>query len=141
MPVVFIMLNPITANAELDDATIRRCMSYTHSWGGSKLIVVNLFAYRATDPKMLTSKEVVDPVGCLNDEAIRIAANYANRHNGKIVAVWDETGKLLGRSSKVLTNLHSNNVTCLKQNKSGEPAHPLYQKRDLVPKEVSFYEV
>jgi hypothetical protein len=49
--VTFIMLNPSTADANLDDPTIRRCKGFAKDWGYGRLIIVNLFAFRATDPR------------------------------------------------------------------------------------------
>ena len=51
--VVFIGLNPSTADEEVDDKTIRKCIGYAKRWGYGKLIMVNLFAFRSTDPSML----------------------------------------------------------------------------------------
>ena len=62
--VAFVMLNPSTADAWEDDATIRRCVGFAEAWGHDILIVVNLYAYRATDPKKLAKVE--DPVGPSN---------------------------------------------------------------------------
>src|SRR5438309_1547537 len=58
---MFIMLNPSTADAKVDDRTIKRCMAYARAWGYGKLYVGNLFAFRATKPKNM--KAASDPVG------------------------------------------------------------------------------
>ena len=57
----FIMLNPSRADAEKDDATIRKCMGFASRWDCARLQVVNLFALRAADPAAL--RGVDDPVG------------------------------------------------------------------------------
>ena len=131
-PIVFIMLNPSTADGETDDPTIRRCIDFATRWGGSELIVVNLFAYRATDPSVLKEDATIDPVGELNDNAIALAVDYALSSNGIVVAAWGEHGKFMDRAETVLGQLGNLPVYCLKKNKSGSPAHPLYQKRDTV---------
>jgi hypothetical protein len=66
---LFVMLNPSTADASTDDATIRRCKAYASSWSYHVLDVVNLFALRSTDPTAL--REHTDPVGPDNDSHIR----------------------------------------------------------------------
>lgn len=60
-PVNVILLNPSTADAERDDPTIRRCMGFARQWGYDRLVVTNLFAYRATNPSWLRRSEA--PVG------------------------------------------------------------------------------
>lgn len=50
----FVMLNPSTADETIDDPTIRRCRNFAIREGCGGLVVVNLFAYRATDPRLRT---------------------------------------------------------------------------------------
>src|SRR5262245_2005621 len=66
-----IMLNPSTADATMDDNTMRRCMGFARQWGCGRLQVVNLFALRSRDPKAI--KQTVDPVGPANESHIRQA--------------------------------------------------------------------
>ena len=51
--VVFIGLNPSTADAALDDPTIRRCSAFARSWGFDGLIMLNAWAFRSTHPPAL----------------------------------------------------------------------------------------
>lgn len=62
---VFIGLNPSTADAEIDDPTIRRLIGFSKAWGYGGFDIVNLFALRSKDPKMLCDHD--DPIGPLND--------------------------------------------------------------------------
>ncbi len=116
----FIMLNPSTADAEVDDPTIRRCIGFARREGCGRLEVVNLFAWRATDPKDLLL--VRDPVGPLNDRCIRRAGNRSRR----IVCAWGAHGGYCQRSSCVLDSLHFFHLECLGTTKGGQPRHPLY---------------
>lgn len=127
--VVFIMLNPSTADANEDDPTIRRCMNYARSWGYGGIKVVNLFAYRATDPKELS--KVVDPVGPDNHLHVISALNESN---GIVIAAWGAKASKIKTSYKILDILkfHSN-ICCLERTKDGFPKHPLYLKADLKP--------
>jgi hypothetical protein len=59
--VVFILLNPSTADAFKDDPTVKKCISFAKHWNFGSLEIVNLFAYRSTDAKYL--KNISDPVG------------------------------------------------------------------------------
>lgn len=73
----FIMLNPSTADATADDPTIRRCIRFAMAWDYERLVVTNLFAFRATDPGDLRFAK--DPIGPENDRHIIEAACVRNR--------------------------------------------------------------
>jgi len=100
---MFIMLNPSTADANEDDPTIRRCISYAKEWGYGKLVVTNLFAFRATDPKVMKSFD--RPVGPRNDNCITFAAQIANASNGVIVCAWGTNGAFKNRAREVINML------------------------------------
>ena len=117
--VLFIGLNPSTADETSDDPTLVRCMNFARDWGYGGVCVANLFAFRATDP--LAMKAATDPVGRQNNRWLRNLARQA----GLIVAAWGNDGGFRGRSQKVRDMLPA--MHCLKVNGSGEPAHPLYQ--------------
>ena len=121
--VLFIGLNPSTADEEVDDPTIRRCFGYAQKWGYGCFIMVNLFAYRTTSPSNL--KKVKYPVGKDNDKYIVTLSKKADI----TVAAWGNNGILYRRDKQVLSLVP--NLMCLKVNKSGQPAHPLYLKKDL----------
>jgi len=129
-PIVFVMLNPSTADGEQDDNTIRRCIDYATKWGGSHLVVVNLFAFRSPKPKVLKASD--SPVGDLCDTYIRHALELSSRHNGIVVCAWGEDGKFIGRDRAVFEILKPHNPMAIKINQSGAPAHPLYLKKDAV---------
>lgn len=121
--VLFVGLNPSTADMDVDDATIRKMIRMVKGWkkfGGFG--VVNLFAYRSVTPDKL--KTVKNPIGAKNDGAIQDAALLT----GYIVACWGNKGTYLGRDEEVLTLLRRGGwlVRCLGLTKSGCPRHPLY---------------
>lgn len=122
---MIIGLNPSTADAEIDDPTIRRCMRFARSWGYGGLVMANLFAYRSTDPQQLMA--VPDPIGPENDAWILHLAGQSSL----VVAAWGNQGIYQNRChhiKKMNLDLH-----ILKLNQSGQPAHPLYLKRELKP--------
>ena len=121
--ILFIGLNPSTADEKIDDPTIRRCINYAQNWGYGSLLMVNLFAYRATLPSEL--KNVKNPIG--NDNDIQIIE--LSKKADIAVAAWGNEGTLLNRDKEVKKIIP--NLMCLKINKSGQPSHPLYQKKDL----------
>lgn len=124
----FVMVNPSTADAENDDPTISKCIRFARSLGYGGLIVVNLFALRATDPRELYS--AADPIGPENDLAIYHASNLTS----VVIAAWGNHGTLRDRDIHVMRNsLASREVRCLGINKNGTPKHPLYIRGDTVP--------
>lgn len=123
--VLFIGLNPSTADAERNDPTIRRCIGFAQSWGLGGVYVANLFAYRATQPKQL--KAAAEPIGSETDEWL--AKLYGK--TDLAIAAWGNHGSFCGRDRTVrqlLPYLH-----CLKLTQQNQPAHPLYLKSDLRP--------
>ena len=127
----WIMLNPSTADAEVDDPTIRRCVGFSRSWGFDGLEVVNLFAFRTSDPRRL--KVVEDPVGPDNDKAILRATARASQ----IIAAWGSLGLWRGRGAEVLSLLGCLPVFALTvSHRTGQPGHPLYLPSTIVPRTV-----
>ena len=127
--VAFVMLNPSTADAEVLDPTVRRCVGFAHAWGFGSLEVVNLFAFRATDPRDLL--RAAAPVGAANDQAILDATRGADR----VVVAWGVRGDHLGRADTVAGLLDSASVVpvALATTKDGHPRHPLYVRGDTDP--------
>lgn len=124
--VMFVGLNPSTADETKDDATIRRCIGFAKAWGYSALCMTNLFAFRATKPKDM--KAAADPVGPDNDKHLGRLAQRA----GVVVAAWGADGTYRGRNTEVLAMLDQT-LHCLSLTKDGHPGHPLYLKKTLVP--------
>lgn len=123
--VSFIGLNPSTADATMDDPTIRRCMRFARDWGFARLKMLNLYAYRATDPRDLFAFRG-DQVGPENDCTIAKVVGGSDL----VVCAW---GVLAGtrRADQVLGLVvapHSLGVT-----KNGAPRHPLYVKASQPP--------
>ncbi len=87
--------------------------------------MANLFAYRATEPSDMKTSN--DPIGSENNKWLKKLAKEA----ALVVAAWGNDGSYLRRSKQVLEIIP--NLSCLKLNKSGEPAHPLYQAAKLKP--------
>lgn len=124
--VLFIGLNPSTADEANDDPTIRRCIGYAKSWNYGGLFVANLFAFRATKPADM--KAALEPVGTDNNKWLLELAGQAQI----TIACWGNDGSFKGRASEVIKLLPQ--LHCLKINeRSGQPAHPLYLKGDLKP--------
>lgn len=120
--VAFIMLNPSTADAKEDDPTIRRCMGFAREWGYNKLVVGNLFAFRATKPTNLPD-DISEAIGPENIEWLRRLVHESEL----VVAAWGGSKRAAARADELnfKTPLH-----CLGTTKSGAPRHPLYVRSD-----------
>lgn len=123
--VLFIGLNPSTADAEHDDATSRICMRYAQRWGFGTLLLANLFAWRATQPADLFAAR--RPVGPRNNRTLLKLQTQAQR----VVCAWGADGAHLGRDRIVLDMLHA--PYCLCRLRGGQPGHPLYKPSGLEP--------
>lgn len=128
--VLFVMLNPSTADGSKDDPTIRRCIGFARAWGFGSLEVGNLYAFRATFPTDLARAE--DSVGPGNDDALGEMASRAKL----IVCAWG-ANKLAHptiRATNVMALLRRyGDLVCLGRTAKGAPRHPLYVSGDTKP--------
>jgi hypothetical protein len=122
----FMMLNPSTADASIDDPTIRRCLGFARRYGFNAIEVVNLFAFRATKPKDMLAAD--DPVGPANDNHIILAAHAA----GQVVCAWGPNASKSKRPRQVIDMLEGMGVQlkCLHITQDGSPGHPLMLSYD-----------
>lgn len=118
-------LNPSRADASYTDPTIRRCLQFAQDWGYGSLIVANLFAYRSPYPEALRAFR--RPIGPENDWYIQRAIHLSE----KTLIAWGNDGTWRQRDRKVLKFIDQ--PWCLQINKSGQPAHPLYQPAHRKP--------
>ena len=124
--VMIIGLNPSTADETEDDPTIGRCISFSKSWGYGGVYMLNLFAFRATQPKDMFNAQ--NPIGLENNSYIEIYSKKVD----KIVCAWGNHGTYKNRGNEIREKFDK--LFYLKLNQTGEPAHPLYLKSELVPK-------
>ena len=127
------MLNPSTADAELDDPTIRKCIGFTKQWNFARLKVVNLFAYRATDPTELGTAPASNIIDSKN---IKTLLSEVMVHD-RIVFAWGG-GLKHSKNNKWIASYVANifhDAQCFGLNNDGTPKHPLYLKynTELVP--------
>lgn len=122
----FLMLNPSTADADDDDPTIRRCARFARRDGHSGITVVNLLAFRSTDPDQLAT--VDDPIGPDNVLTVVRVAETA----GYIVAAWGAhpAARDAWRSYLQAFTKLGIPVMCLGVTRDGYPRHPLYVRGD-----------
>jgi hypothetical protein len=119
---VFVMLNPSTATEVQNDPTVERCERRARALGFGGFRVVNIFAYRATDPRVMRAQ--ADPVGPGNDAALVEAAGWGDQ----IICAWGNHGAHLRRGAAVeaLLRAQGKPLFHLSLTKEGVPKHPLY---------------
>jgi hypothetical protein len=126
---VFVMLNPSTADADVDDPTVRRCMGFARRDGFGGIEVLNVFALRSTDPKHLLAHS--DPGGPEN-EAYLLGASKASTF-GRLVVAWGReigTKRLAKHYGSARAICRAQSAFCLGLTKDGHPRHPLYVPGD-----------
>ena len=136
-----LMLNPSRADWSVNDNTVTRCIRFAQAWGFNSLVVINLFAWRGTDPKSLLKavEEDHDPVGADNDVEIR--AVLTQHAGGTVVVGWSSHTFLKSilppRAAHVLGILREMGITpmCFGHNDDGSPMHPLFLPKNtrLIP--------
>lgn len=119
---LFVMLNPSTATEEQNDPTVERCERRARALGFGAFRVANIFAFRATDPRVMRAAS--DPVGPQNDAAISGSVPWADR----IICAWGTHGAHLNRGPTVeaLLRRAGQPLFHLGLTLAGHPKHPLY---------------
>ena len=127
----WVMLNPSTADADKDDATIRKVTAFTKAWGYGGLIVTNLFGWRETDSKLLKAIPERRLIGPENNDWLETVARCCSNQ----IAAWGQGGKLYDRQTQVrgLMKSWGRPLRALRLSKDGTPHHPLYLPGNLVP--------
>ena len=124
--ICFIMLNPSTADETKDDLTIRRCIDFARRWGYSGLYAVNLYAWRARDPRELGKPPHESEIGPENNSFIRNCVAGCNL----IVVGWGALKNRLQQSRAELVSGWLENPKALGLTKDGHPRHPLTLPKD-----------
>lgn len=137
--VMFLLLNPSTADDKKLDPTLRRCLGYAQDWGYSAMCITNLFPYRATDPRDM-KRHYADPNDLTGDRGRAEAVNRITIANvamkaAIVVGGWGTHGSFLLEDMVIVDLLSRYGVAihCLAKCANGAPVHPLYQKRGISP--------
>lgn len=122
-------LNPSTADEDNDDPTIRRCIDFANRWGFGGIYMLNMFAYRATDPKKMMA--AAEPVGSDNRSTIeKILCE-----NPIVLCAWGVHGTYRNQDIEVMHWLDRPGIKplCLGRTKNHQPRHPLYIQKNVIP--------
>lgn len=128
----WVMLNPSTADDQVDDPTIRRCISFSKREGCGSLRVLNLYAMKATNPVELAKSP--SHLGSYNSQLL-VEASYASRAGALLIVAWGAHPMAVKGAGSVERMFEAAGAKCLGFTKSGQPRHPLYVRNDqpLVP--------
>lgn len=127
--VLWIMLNPSTADATENDPTVRRCIGFARTWGYAALAIVNLFARRTKDPRHLVGFTAPEAIGPDNDGVIRRELAEPSL----VIAAWGNLGWLHDRDAAVVAMIGARSLSVLGRTDRGHPRHPLYLPRTAIP--------
>lgn len=132
---LYVMLNPSTADAEVDDATIRSCIRLARANGFGGFDVVNLMAWRATDPKDIPNM----PSMALGAGNPRFIAEALERCD-VVICAWGAhpyAARFAGGLMSLIS-LYGQTPKCFGVTKAGAPKHPLYIKTDTALQDFAF---
>jgi hypothetical protein len=118
---LWLMLNPSIADETQLDPTLRRCMAFTKEWGGTQMLVGNLFSLVSTDPAGLAKNSA--PVGPLCNQNLEAMVEWAC---GRVVVGWGACPHAKARAREVMERFPHVAFSCLGTNVYGSPRHPLY---------------
>lgn len=137
----WILLNPSTADGTEDDPTVRRCVAFSRRWGYGGMVILNLFARRATLPLTLVADDrdsrivnPIDPVGPDND---RVIAYYVDHSGRTVIAGWGASFTGWRRFTEREREIRDRypQIRHLGLTLGGHPKHPLYLPGDTDPQE------
>ena len=129
--VLFIGLNPSTANELIDDPTVRRLASFAQSWAYGGFYLCNVFSYCTAHPEELSSARRPTPKA--THPANQGAILMAEKLTALSVLMWGD-GILKVENgwsfAADVANLAGPTVLCFGKTKKGNPVHPLYLSRN-----------
>lgn len=129
--VIFVMLNPSTADGSVDDPTIRKCVGFAKRWNYERIEVMNLFAYRATNSSaLLRLGHNENPEGPRNSEVFE---RLTESDVGIVICAWGANGTHLGQDETILGWIGDKPTYALRLTKDGCPWHPLYTPYETKP--------
>jgi hypothetical protein len=126
--IIWVMMNPSTADHSKNDPTINKVMSYSKSWGFTDLLVLNIYAIRSTQQANIKGR-----VGSRNDWWLSTIFSYASRHNIPVICAWGRNHKDRGDEVRELAKQSGIKLLCLEHATNREPKHPLYLRKTLRP--------
>lgn len=130
---IWVMMNPSTADWRKNDPTICKVMRYAARWGYGGILVLNIYAYRTSRPENLP-KSMRKAVGYRNDWWINTVFKFAVEKDIPVICAWGVKHEERGRLVRQLANDAGLELLCLEVALNGEPKHPRFLSEDLRPR-------
>ena len=128
-----VMLNPSTADADVDDPTVRRLMFFAVKWGFGMLTIANQYAFRSSDPGILRrTKKFIGPE---NDRYLRNVAHMARDRRSELYVAWGAVPEAINRAA-VVSKILDGPKYCFGLTKDGHPKHPMARGIHRIPDDV-----
>lgn len=133
--VIWIMMNPSTADHTKNDPTIGKVIRYSKKWGYGAVLVLNIYAFRTSRPENLP-RVMSEAVGKSNDWWIRTIFAFAARKKIPVVCAWGVKHKERGAKVRVIADEAGLRLMCLELALNAEPKHPRFLSEDLRPRRM-----
>lgn len=130
--IIWIMMNPSTADHQKNDPTILKVMRYSTKWGYGSVLVLNIYAFRSSKPENLP-QAMSKAVGRLNDWWIKTMFSFAAKRKIPVVCAWGVKHEKRGRIVRQLAVDTGLELLCLEIALNGEPKHPRFLSESLTP--------
>lgn len=131
--IIWIMMNPSTADHKKNDPTILKVIRYSKRWGYGAVLVLNIYAFRSSKPENLP-QELSAAVGKSNDWWIKTMFRFAARKSIPVICAWGVKHKERGCQVRVLADEAGLRLMCLELALNAEPKHPRFLSEDLHPR-------
>lgn len=133
---VVCMLNPSRADADRDDPTVLTLIHFAKLWGYGGLRIVNLFAFRTSNPAELFECEA--RFGPENGRYIEDAMAYAAKNGRRLLVAWGNGGNLDDRAEWFCSrahHVHKLDLICLGTTRGWMPKHPMARGKHRIPRD------
>lgn len=131
--IIWVMMNPSTADHTKNDPTILKIIRYSTKWGYGAALVLNIYAFRSSKPENLP-QVLSAAVGKANDWWIRTIFRFAARKNIPVVCAWGVKHQNRGDWVRVAADEAGLQLMCLELALNAEPKHPRFLSEDLRPR-------
>jgi hypothetical protein len=130
--IIWIMMNPSTADHNKNDPTILKVIRYSTRWGFGAVLVLNIYAFRASKPENMP-EDLHARIGVRNNWWIKLIFRYAARRKIPVICAWGVKHQERGKVIRYFAKAYKLKLKCLEMGLNGEPKHPRWLAESLDP--------